>query len=83
MLHLLIGEVVDPSQNLCSPYYISSKTKVQSQQIGFTHVQYQTLLALLQHSKSSGNISNQVSIIPSNMTTQSDNNFFFLQFLDS
>jgi len=48
---------------------------VESQQIGFTLDQYQTLLALLQHVKSSGNVSSQVSVIPSNMTTQTRNNF--------
>jgi len=52
-----------------------SKSKVESQQIGFTPEQYQTLLALLQQVKSSGNVSSQVSIIPSNMTTQTGNNF--------
>jgi len=48
---------------------------VESQQIGFTPEQYQTLLALLQQVKSSGIVSSQVSVIPSNMTTQSSNNF--------
>jgi len=52
-----------------------SKSEVESQQIGFTPEQYQTLLALLQHAKSNGNVSNQVSVIPSNMSTQTDNNF--------
>jgi len=33
------------------------------------------LLALLQQSKSSGNVSNQVFVIPSNMTTQTGNKF--------
>jgi len=33
------------------------------------------LLALLQQVKSSDNVSSQVSVIPSNMTTQTDNNF--------
>jgi len=54
-----------------------SKTKVQSQQIGFTLEQYQTLLALLQQSKSNDNLSNQVSSISSNMTTQSGNKIIF------
>jgi len=45
---------------------------VESQQIGFTPEQYQTFLALLQQTKSSGNASNQVSVIPSNQT---GNNF--------
>jgi len=45
---------------------------VESQQTSFTPEQYQTLLALLQQTKSSGNVSNQVSIIPSN---QIGNNF--------
>jgi len=48
---------------------------VDSQQIGFTPEQYQTMLALLQQAKSSGNVSSQVSIIPSNMTTQTGNEF--------
>ena len=52
-----------------------SKSKVESQQIDFTPEQYQTLLALLQQAKSSGNVPNQVSIISSNMTTQTGNNF--------
>jgi len=51
-----------------------SKFEVQSQQIGLTLEQYQTLLALLQHVKSSGNVFSQVSVIPSNMTTQTSNN---------
>ena len=33
------------------------------------------MLALLQQSKSSDNVSNQVYVIPSNMTTQTGNNF--------
>ena len=45
------------------------------EQIGFIPEQYQTLLALLQHVKSSGNVSIQVFVIPSNMTTQIGNNF--------
>jgi len=48
---------------------------VESQQIGFTHEQYQTLLALLQQAKSNGNVYNQVFVIPSNMSTQTGNNF--------
>jgi len=52
-----------------------SKSEVESQQIGFTPEQYQTLLGLLQQVKSSDNVSSQVSVIPSNMTTQTDNNF--------
>jgi len=48
---------------------------VESQQIGFTPKQYQTLLALLQQVKSSDNVFIQVSVIPSNMTTQTGNNF--------
>jgi len=51
-----------------------SKSKVESQQIGFTLEQYQTLLALLQQVKSSDNVSSQVSVIPFNMTTQTGNN---------
>jgi len=54
-----------------------SKSEVESQQIGFTLEQYQTLLALLQQAKSSDNVSNQVSIIPFNMTTQTGNNFIY------
>jgi len=52
-----------------------SKSEVGSQQIGFTPQKYQTLLALLQQVKSSDNVSSQVSIIPSNMTTQIGNKF--------
>jgi len=51
---------------------------VESQQIGFTHKQYQILLALLQQAKSSeshDNISSQVFVIPSNTTTQTGNDF--------
>ena len=48
---------------------------MESEQIGFTLEQYQTLLALLQQTKSSGNASNQVSIIPSNPSNQTGNNF--------
>jgi len=48
---------------------------VESQQIGFTLEQYQILLALLQRIKSNDNVSSQVSVIPSNMTTQTGNNF--------
>jgi len=48
---------------------------VESQQISFTPKQYQTLLALLQKAKSSGNVSSQVFVIPSNMTTQTGNDF--------
>ena len=48
---------------------------MESQQIGFTPEQYQTMLALLQQAKSCGNGSSQVSVIPSNMTTQTSNNF--------
>jgi len=48
---------------------------VESQQIGFTPEQYPTLLALLQQVKSSDNVSSQVFVIPSNMTTQIVNNF--------
>ena len=43
---------------------------MQSQQIGFTPEQYQTLLALLPQSKFSDNVFNQVSVIPSKMTIQ-------------
>jgi len=54
-----------------------SKSKVQSQQIGgFTLEQYQTFLSLLKLSKSSDNVSNQVFVIPSNITTQISNKFF-------
>jgi len=52
-----------------------SKLEVYSQQIGFTPEQYQILLVLLQQSKSSDNASNQISVIPSNMTTHIDNKF--------
>ena len=48
---------------------------MESQQIGFTPEQYQTLLGLLQQVKSSDNVSSQVSVIPSNMTIQIGNNF--------
>jgi len=48
---------------------------VESQQIGFTPKQYQTLLALLQQAKSNDNVSSQVYVIPSNMTTQTCNDF--------
>jgi len=48
---------------------------VQYQQIDFTFEQYQTLLALLQPSKSNDNVSNQVFVILSNMTTQTGNKF--------
>jgi len=51
------------------------KSEVHSQQIGFTPEQYQTLLALLQESKFNDNASNQIFVIPSNMTTHIDNNF--------
>jgi len=44
----------------------------ESQQLDFTPEQYQTLLALLQHTKSSDNVSNQVFVIHSNQT---GNNF--------
>ena len=50
---------------------------MESQQIGFTPEHYQTLLALLQQTKSNDNVSNQASIIPSNMSTQTGNNFIF------
>jgi len=46
------------------------KSKVHSQQIGFTPKQYQTLLALFQESKSNDNASNL-----SNMTTHISNKF--------
>jgi len=52
-----------------------SKSEVESQQIGFTLDQYQTLLALLQQFKSNDNVSSQVSVTPSNITTQTGNNF--------
>ena len=48
---------------------------MESQQIGFTPKQYQTLLALLQQAKSNDNVSSQVYVIPSNMTTQTCNDF--------
>jgi len=54
-----------------------SKSEVESQLIGFTPEQYQTLLALLQQTKSNDNVSNQVFVIPSNMSTQTGNNFIF------
>ena len=41
----------------------------------FTPEQYQTLLTLLQQSKSSDNVSNQISGIPSNTTTHIGNKF--------
>jgi len=47
-----------------------SRSEVHSQQIGFTPEWYQTLLTLLQQSKSSDNVSNQISVIPSNTKTQ-------------
>jgi len=47
----------------------SSGLEVHSQYIGFTLEQYQTLLTLLQQAKSSDNVSNQISGIPSNTTT--------------
>jgi len=50
-----------------------SKSDVHSQQIGFTPKQYQTLLALLQQFKSSGNTFNQIYVIPSNMSTHIGN----------
>ena len=53
-----------------------SKSEVEeSQQLDFTPEQYQTLLTLLQHATSSDNVSNQVFVIPSSMTTQTGNNF--------
>ena len=52
-----------------------SRSEVHFQQIGFTPEQYQTLLALLQQSKSSDNASNQISVIPSD-TTHTGNKFF-------
>jgi len=48
---------------------------VHSQQIGFIPEKYQTLLALLQQSKSSYNASNQIFVIPSNTITHSGNKF--------
>jgi len=54
---------------------MSSKSEVESQQIGFILDQYQTLLAILQQTKSNDNVSNQVSVIPFNMSTQTGNNF--------
>ena len=53
-----------------------SRSDVHSQHIGFTPKQYQTLLTLLQQSKSSNNVSNQISDIPSNTTTHIGNKFF-------
>jgi len=38
--------------------HVGSKTKVQFRNIGFTLEQYQTLLALLQQSKSNDNVFN-------------------------
>jgi len=52
-----------------------SRSEVHSQHIGFTPEQYQTLLTLLQMSKSSDNVSNQISDIPSNTTTHIGNKF--------
>jgi len=52
-----------------------SRSEVHSQQIGFTHKQYQTWLTLLQQSKSNDNASNQISVIPSDTTTLG-NKFF-------
>jgi len=52
-----------------------SKSEVESQQIGFTPEQYQTLLVVLQQAKSCGNVSSQVYVIPSNMPTQAGNDF--------
>jgi len=49
-----------------------SRSEVHSQQIP---EQYQTLLALLQQSKSSDNASNQISVIPSDTTTHNGNKF--------
>jgi len=46
-----------------------------NQHIGFTSEQYQTLLTLLQQSKSSDNVSNQISDIPFNTTTHIGNKF--------
>jgi len=57
-----------------------SRLKVHSQHIGLTLEQYQTLLALLQQSKSSDNVSNQISGIPSNTTTHYNK---FLSFFSS
>jgi len=55
-----------------------SRSEIHSQQIGFTPEKYQTLLSLLQQSKSSDNVaSNQISVIPSNMTTHIGNIFLF------
>ena len=51
-----------------------SRSEVHSQQL-FTPEQCQTLLALLQSSKSSDNVSNQISVIPSNTTTHTGNKF--------
>jgi len=52
-----------------------SRSEVHFQHIGFTPKQYQTLLTLLQQSKSSDNVSNQISGIPSNTTTHTGNKF--------
>lgn len=63
-----------------------SKSKVQSLQIGFTLQQYQALLALLQQSKYNGNVSSQVFVIHSNITTHIGNKFlssFSLWILDN
>jgi len=46
-----------------------------SEQIGFISEQYQTLLALLQQSKSSDNASNQISVIPFNIAIHTHNKF--------
>jgi len=46
-----------------------SRSEVHSQHIGLTLEQYQILLVLLQQPKSSDNVSNQISGIPSNTTT--------------
>jgi len=46
-----------------------SRSEVHSQHIGFTPEQYQTLLTLLQQFKSSDDVSNQISSIPSDTTT--------------
>jgi len=51
------------------------RVKVHSQHIYFTPKQYQTLLTLIQPSKSSDNVSNQISGIPSNTTTHTGNKF--------
>jgi len=49
---------------------------LESEKIGFvTPDQYQILLDLLQQFKSSDNASNQIFIIPSNMTTRIGNKF--------